>query len=354
MLTVPDNGTPSSSEGVKLQLGPGDLETLLKLQEAGLLDLEGLDEIQAHDPKHVDWTYEAFHKHMIAKQGLAQQTAEYRVRYVRFLETHDEMPVDLRPPSEESYLEHIYHRRGNGAPGSTLNHYRKAMKSLLKFLEIPTWESLDTQFPQPRATWTLPPDELVPRFWMDTDAYGLDDAYERDLLAHVYHFGFHTGVRPPSEIVALDVSDVDFDDQRVTITEKKKGNKRRDLQPVEAFVITGKDTPSLKNYLDHHRPRVDDGQSDAFFLDKHGKRPNPIVLRQTLSRVGKRIWPKFKPYTMRRWFATQMLIASDFNIYVVAERLGDSVRAVENHYLDKAKALSHIGEEYQLPRFQPE
>jgi hypothetical protein len=79
-------------------------------------------------------------------------------------------------------------------------------------------------------------------------------------------------------------------------------------------------------------------ETNAFFLHPKGKRWHPNELGWALSKAGKQIWPEFIPYTMRRWCATTRLIDSGFNMYYVADWLGDLVSTIEKHYVAKAEA----------------
>jgi hypothetical protein len=56
--------------------------------------------------------------------------------------------------------------------------------------------------------------------------------------------------------------------------------------------------------------------------------------------------PECTPYTTRRYFATELLIATDFNVYKLAEAISDEVRTVEKHYLDQARARAELGLEH--------
>jgi integrase len=351
-LTKQESATANPEPNVQLTLSTEDAETLLKLQDAGLVDLDGLDELGTENPKLTDWTYEGFRQHMLGVQDLAESTTRERVKYIRYLEDHEGSPVELRPPREGSWLEHVtYRRRYEDVTGAALNHYRKSLKSLLRFLELDIWECLNSRYKESSQAWTLPPDDLVPRFWTDVDHLRANT--RSDYLAHTYayvfHFGFHTGVRPPSEIAHLDVGDVDLDNPRIIVSEEKKNN-RRVLEDVPAYVMTAGNAKSLRLYLEHWRPRVDQGKTDALFLNSKGERFNKTALGNQLSKIGKTLWPDFKPYTMRRWFATQLLISSGFNVYVVAEKIGDKVSTVEDHYLERAKARSKMGDEHHIPR----
>jgi len=339
---------------VQLELSAEDAETLERLREAGLIDLQGIEQ-SSPDPQLTEWTYDEFRKHMTVVQKLKARTSQgrastalNRVRYVKFLENHDAAPVQLRPPDEASWLDHVQYRKEvEDIAATALNQYRKALKSLLKFLGMDIWTSLDKPFEETKPHWTLPDDATVRRFWME-------DLHENDYLAatyaHMFHFGFHTGVRPPSEIVALDVDDVDVANRRLVVTQVKKNGERLLREDVEPFVLSASNSKSLKNYLDNWRPRVATGDSDAFFLNTNGERFSVQCLGADLSELGKQIWAPFTPYTMRRWFATEYLIANDFNVYAVAEQLGDTVATVERHYLEKARARAAMAGKFSMKR----
>jgi integrase len=143
--------------------------------------------------------------------------------------------------------------------------------------------------------------------------------------------------------VALDVGDVNFEERSLVVTQVKKGGEPLPKEDVPSYIITSPTSKSLKNYYDNWRPKVDTGESDAFFLNTEGRRFDPNCLGSDLSDLGKQIWPQFTPYTMRRWFATEFLIANDFNIYATAKQLGDRTATVERHYIDKARARTAMG-----------
>lgn len=338
---------------INLSVTSETFEILERLHKAGIIDL-GQTLIQT-DEKLTTWEYPDFLKHMVAVQKLRptklngrDSTALCRQRYIRFMEEHPVVPVQLRPPSEESWLEHVAYRiQEEEKAGSALNQQRKALKSLLRFLGQ-SWPSLDKGFDEVRPHWTLPPDDLVPRFWEDTHYAG--EPYLNATIQHVFHFGFWAGVRPPSELCALNLGDVDFDARSVIVTEIKKGGRRRDLSDIEPFVVSAMNGKTLKHYVDHVRPQVATRKSEALFLNEKGERFHPNDLGVRLSECGKRIWPPFTPYTMRRWCATTRLIDTKFNVYFVAEWLGDTVATVEKHYIEKARARGAMHGQYHARR----
>lgn len=338
---------------VNLSVTPETYAMLERLHKAGVLNL-GQTVLQI-DEKLTSWDYDDVLKHMIAVQGLRRKklngrdsTALCRLRYLRFMEQHPVAPVQLRPPSEESWREHVaYRMQEEENPFAALNQERKALKSFLAALDL-NWPSLDTSFEEIPPHWTLPPDELIPRFWETT--YYPDDPYMNATIQHVFHFGFWAGIRPPSELCALNLADLELAQRNVWVTEIKKNGKRRELGPLEPFVATASNGKSLKHYVEYVRPKVARPDSEALFLNAKGNRFHPNDLGPRLSECGKRVWPAFTPYTMRRWCATTRLIDTGFNVYHAAEWLGDTVATVERHYIEKARARSAMRERFQARR----
>lgn len=347
---------PTTGPLVNLSVTPEVLETLQKLHSAGLINLGST--IVNTDPKLTTWEYDEFKRHMIAVQALRptkidgrDSTVNCRLRYLRFLENHPVAPVQLRPPNEQSWLDHVAYRiEEEGASGAALNAYRKALKSLTRFLGL-RWDTLETPYEQLEGHWKLPPDDLIPHFWESTvHPWEPTNAALTATVQHIFHADFHLGVRPPSELAALNLSDVDFRERSIVVTEVKKGGKKRDLTDIEPFVITAQNGKSLLHYVEHVRPLLAKPGETAFFVNQNGERWHPNELGWVLSQAGKAIWPDFTPYTMRRWCATTRLIDSGFNVYYVAEWLGDRVATIERHYLAKAKAKAALAGKFHVKR----
>jgi len=137
--------------------------------------------------------------------------------------------------------------------------------------------------------------------------------YETALYQYMFFFGFMVGVRAPSEILNMKVSDVHFEEKNrgyLVITETKKHNNQRTIIPEKA-ILNSKVHKSLKNWIEYWRPKVANEYSgDALFLQPSGKPFTIRYLGHKLSRNGKKIWKHFKPYDMRHWCATARLIKS--------------------------------------------
>lgn len=341
------------------QIPASEAEKLLKLQEAGFIDLPGLT-APKDDPRLTDWSYEDLAEYLLVRRSrrLKPGTVETTEDSLRFLERGpkrrwtEDIPkpptMSLRPPNETGWLGIVRHYLEYGKNGKTLNNHRLALKRLLEFLEISEWKSLQSPFPEPFVQPAIPPDTLVPKFWTERLD---DDPYMARLWKAVFHFNFHAGIRPPSELCDLELDKVDFDRCRITYYEKKKDRWRYDV-PFEPFMMTATNCPSLLWYVKHVRPKVDCGKSNALFLTKTGEKWSHRYFGQLMSEAGKKIWPKFTPYSTRHWFATQFLIANEFNVYATAKRIGDTVSVTEKWYLDEAKARSELDRQYRMTRFR--
>lgn len=345
---------------IHLELKPKDAETLMKLQDAGVIDIPGLD-LAEDDPRLVEWTYDEYIHYMRfeRRHTVVESTAKQYASYLRFLEdpassrywTEDfdpPPPLQLRPPREEDWKDIISHYILHGKDGKTLNNHRRALKPLLRFLGLPMWQSLVDGFPEADAERVIPTKDRVPEFWTRSLS---DDPYMEKLWKAVFHFNFHAGVRPPSELCDMELEKVDWDRNRITYWEEKKDNWRYDV-PFEPFLINGTNCPSLRWYVDHVRPMVDTGKSDALFLAPNGKKWVHGTFRQKMSAAGKQVWAKFIPYCTRHWVAVQFLIANDYNVYATAKRLGDTVAVVERSYLPHAEARADLDRRFSMPRFR--
>jgi len=136
--------------------------------------------------------------------------------------------------------------------------------------------------------------------------------YTNALFQYILMHGFIIGWRP-SELVIQKVSDINLEDGYMIITETKKHNQLRQVFP-EQTLMTKKQCKSLKNWIDHWRPKVANQYSgDYLYLQPSGKPYTVNYLRKQLTPMVKEIWKPFSLYTMRHWCATARLIQSKVN-----------------------------------------
>ena len=84
--------------------------------------------------------------HGLLRQRIGRGTVERRLNYLRFMEKHD-VPVDLRNPTYENWLNHTDYREQyefdnckDGLGAGALKHEWGAMQMLLRAYGLPIWE----------------------------------------------------------------------------------------------------------------------------------------------------------------------------------------------------------------------
>ena len=143
----------------------------------------------------------------------------------------------------------------------------------------------------------LSPDEIRRR--LETPDTGtLLGARDRAMLETMYS----TGIRV-SELVDLDVADVDYVGESLRV--RGKGRKNR-ISPIAPLALR-----SIRRYLDMRNadPRSAQFDSTALFVNKHGQRLSTRSVRRKLDKylalAG--LDPSISPHTLRHSFATHML-----------------------------------------------
>lgn len=125
-------------------------------------------------------------------------------------------------------------------------------------------------------------------------------------------FLFTTGCRV-SEVANLNIQDVDFEKRTANVV--GKGNKRRRSYFSEECALV------LDSYLQTRNYKPE----DPLFMNKFGKRLQPIGIREVLKKVGKKVGLKqsLHPHCCRHTFATNML-ARGADLQFIADVLGHS------------------------------
>jgi integrase len=288
------------------------------------------------DPANSTFDDVALHGYL--RQRLALSTIAKRLTYARFMETHL-VPVDFRNPNYENFIHHMdYREEIEKATSQALRHEWKTMTMFLRAYGIvDDWNKYRAPHYEPNIDIVIPYPEIVNKFF----SYDYSkNQYTAKLYQYIFFFGFTIGVRPPSELCNLNVTDIIIEGKRgsVTITEEKKHGHKRTVIP-ERFILVSPNRKSLKNYIDKWRPMVADDSEIALFLTPEGKRFTPDYLRAQLTQHGQKIWKPFHPYTMRHWCATARMIEWNYNLDRVSSWLGHS-------HLDMTKRYVHMAEEY--------
>ena len=126
------------------------------------------------------------------------------------------------------------------------------------------------------------------------------------------------------------------------ITEPKKYKSKRVVVPERAIMISHTHK-SLKNYIDHWRPKVENEKSgDVLFLRPDGRPFTADYLRHQLSKHGKKVWSHYSPSDMRHWCAVARLIKNKvktryFDVYQVKNWLGHDKMSTTEDYIKYAE-----------------
>ncbi len=192
-------------------------------------------------------------------------------------------------------------RARNGLAPATIARKLAAVRSFLRYTLGPTRvpeASLAPKRPQrlPEAPRRAEVEELI-------DSVGGDGPLglrNRALVELVYSAGLRS-----AEAVALDLADVDFEQELVHV--RGKGGKER-------VVPLGEEAAHvLARYLREGRPELATGANDALFLSARGRRLDTSTLRRLLPH----------PHRLRHSFATHLL-EGGADLRTIQELLGHS------------------------------
>lgn len=148
---------------------------------------------------------------------------------------------------------------------------------------------------------------------------------ERDLAILTLLLG--TGIRV-SECVGLDINDIDFKNNGITLT-RKGGN--------QMVVYFGEEVEkALRNYLETTRKAVSpqEGNENALFLSTQKKRMGVQAVENMVKKYARQVTPnkKITPHKLRSTYGTS-LYKETGDIYLVADVLGHKdVNTTKKHY----------------------
>ncbi len=250
-----------------------------------------------------------FLEYLEVEKGYSTNTlAAYQNDLGQFLVFLQRRPADQRPKdwtdvTRDHIISYILEMKEREYASSTIARKVAAVKSFFKFLEetgqIKTNPANDLE--TPRAEKHLPAtisaeevDKLLAAPSDSTPA-GLRDRAMLELL-------YATGLRV-SELVSLNVNDVDLDEG--TVRCMGKGKKERVLP------LYDRARAALYKYLEHGRPKLlgEGNNQDALFLNRRGARLTRqglwLIIKRYVEQVG--ITENVTPHTLRHSFATHML-----------------------------------------------
>jgi site-specific recombinase XerD len=204
---------------------------------------------------------------------------------------------------------------GRGRPGgrlapATISRKLAAVRALLRFTLGPE-RVPDTPF-RPRRTRRLPdaPKEReIGEVLAGLDGDGPLPLRNRALVELVYSAGLRS-----AEAVALDLGDVDFEQELIHVRQGK-GAKDRVIQLGEqaSFLVA--------EYLRAARPHLARGANNALFLSSHGRRLDTSTLRRLVPH----------PHRLRHAFATHLL-EGGADLRTIQELLGHASLSTTQMY----------------------
>jgi integrase len=279
-----------------------------------------------------DWRQ--LERDLLVRQDLAPTTTAKTLATLRRI-AQDGFP--LARPTLEAYQELVARRKRAGARGTALKHDYRAVARLLAWRRI-RWPA--DAFTPPRVE--TPDVELVDDQVVAQLTRGgalVRDQVERALATFAFNLLFYIGARPPSEHVALRLSDFDRATGKLYVwSDKVERGRTLQLEPWLAQIVT--------NYIDGPRAELKP-RTSALLVNARGRAWTAEAYRMWLSRVGKGSCSWFYPYAGRHWCLTYRLIQWDFRLLPVQRWAGHKTARTTECYLHvaqsklDARALAH-------------
>jgi integrase/recombinase XerD len=261
---------------------------------------------------------------LAVERGLSRNTLDaYRrdlERYRTFLaERGVHEPAEAGESDIAAFVAHlseIEYRPGRGYRASSVARALAAVRSFHRFLVLEGEAAADPAegVARPKVPRNLPRPLTVDEVAALLEVPGTDGPgalRDRAILETLYGAGLRI-----SELVALDVDDVDLDEGSVRAT--GKGSKQR-IVPLGRFAVR-----ALKAYVTRARPSMAGPRTrGALFLNRRGGRLTrqgcTNIIRSTARRAG--IRKRVTPHMLRHSFATHLL-EGGADVRVVQELLG--------------------------------
>ncbi len=289
---------------------------------------------------------ERFLDHITVERGLSANTvAAYRRDLIRYAEYLDSRGVrDARAADDATVAGFVAQLSASthhdGAPYRATSVVR-ALSSVRSFHRFLVREGVAPSDPsagvvRPRLPQSLPRPLSVPdveRLLAAPAGEALGALRDRALLETLYGAGLRV-----SELVGLDVDDVDLEEGSVRVV--GKGNRERDV-PLGRYA-----RDAIGAYLTRERPALAAARSrSALFLNRRGGRLTRQgcwrILAEHVRRSG--IRKRVTPHTLRHSFATHLL-EGGADVRVVQELLGHASVATTQIYTLVTK--EHLREVY--------
>ena len=244
--------------------------------------------------------------------------------------------------TQDEVLEYILHLKGQSYAEATVARKVAAVKSFFGYLQAEgTIKTNPTeQLASPKVGKMLPKpltvqeiDELLEQPSRRNTPEARRDRAMLELM-------YATGLRV-TELVSLDLSDIQLEDEKPYVRLLGKGNRERQIplldQPVQ----------EVKDYIQMARTRlVGDRDETALFVNRRGDRLTRqgfwLILKGYAMDAG--IQGRVTPHTLRHSFATHML-RGGMDIHKVQELLGHANISTTQVYTQVSR--EHIREAYE-------
>ena len=240
-------------------------------------------------------------RYLRVEKGLSANTlAAYGADLARLAELASERQKDLCTLDRDEIVGIIADIKRKGARDATLSRFISTLKGFYRFLVAEGLSKHDpTSFLEARKAW-----QTLPRFLSSEEIEvllrqpdGSHDLGIRDRA--VLELFYATGMRV-SELVGLDVSDVDWENGAVDCY--GKGSKYRRI-PIGSVALD-----YLKSYLPARQRLLDGKMSDHLFVERGGPRLTRQKLWKLIKEYGRMAGIDYiTPHMLRHSFATVLL-----------------------------------------------
>jgi integrase len=257
-------------------------------------------------------TFEDIFLHMTKRQRLTNERSRKLLTTAGTMSKH-KYPVNFFNPDPDNFIQHMdYREEMEKVHPSVLKHEWNIMQKFLiaygiEFGKGTNWYYKPPSIPPPKHRHLPLPDEMYKILHYNYTNDKLKNAF----IKYSINFSTIFGWRNPSELCLQKISDIDLINGKITITEKKKHNKKRTIVPDYKEIINSKQIKSLKNWIEIWRPKITKNEEHDDFLFVRLTDGKPLTEMQYTRfiqyYVGK-IFSKFKLYSTRHFCATGLLI----------------------------------------------
>ena len=261
--------------------------------------------IHTQDHQSHEELYEAIRHHYVHRRRKNPDVIQKHINKLQEAHRHPVYPIDwlnVNPDQILLYMDYIEHQ-DKRSTHAVINTW-KAIVNVLTMLGYhpEDWEYTPPSEPEPYPT-AIPGPDIVRRLTRTTYGPGYLGTFTRYL---VYH-GFFIGARP-SELVTIHCADVHPDEGYLVTTEHKTGGQPNQVW-LENDVLGRTQRRSIRQYMDHYRPRYENQHSqDRLYIQENGHPWTTAYLRKTITPLIKVEWQPFHLYVFRHWCAIARLI----------------------------------------------